>query len=379
MKYLWNLPLAGAALAGCGFVYLAMLSEQPRSGDESIGTAFAIVYSGAACAVLLGAALTGCVATGRFDWLSAGRIASLVIVLTVYVSLVLLLFLPIGTTVDAHFGHIVPGTDASLLVIWLSRYASVGLPLVLLGYAAWLINAPAELRDILSVRYAAIGAVAVLGVFAAIATYAEGRKEVAKMVAKTTAEQQEIAERDAKQRAGFAAMTDADPLTKWLRYADSIDPPDVPVEALRRLAVRPTLEADIVAALTSRNLEMIYAAWWMIANVPTAPAAALAPPMRQSIATIADMLARTAAAEPSEFKRKEYIYYNFTDQLRILPAVMRRFAATTGVDLRDAVAPLRQIIATTYPSSGAADFFLKALAEMAPQIDAAIAARTRKP
>ncbi|MBI3708310.1 MAG: hypothetical protein HY246_11630 [Proteobacteria bacterium] len=378
MKYLWNLPLTGAALAGWGFVYLSLLS-QPRSGDETVGMAFAIIYSGATCAVLLGAALTGCVATGGFDWLSAGRIGSLAIVLTVYVPLVSLLLLPVGTAVDAHFGRIEPGTHASLLVVWLSRFASVGLPLALLGYAAWLINAPAELRDVLAVRYAAIGAVAALGILAAVATYAEGRKEVAKMVAKTTAEQQEIAERDAKQRAGFAALTDADPLTKWLRYADSIDPPDVSVEALRRLAARPTLEADLVAALTSRILEMIYAAWWMVAHVATAPAAALEPPLRQSIAAVADMLARTAATEISELKRKEYVYYNFTDHLRVLPDVMLHMATTTGIDLRDAVAPLRQIIATAYPSSGAADFFVKALAGTAPQIDAALAARTKKP
>lgn len=382
MKYLWNLPLIGAVFSGYMFVYLTMLSEQPRFGDAGLGASLATFLSGIFCALLLGAALVGCVNTGGFDWLSVGRTGALAIVLAMHALLVLLILFPIATTIDTHNEHIVPGSDVSLSIVWLARFAFFGLPIVLIGYAGWLINAPIGSRDGLALRCAALGAITALGIIAAIVTHAENERESAKATAQKTAEEQKTTARIDAQRTGLAALSDADPLDKWFDYVAHVGmsiAPDVHVEAIRRLAARPTLEADLATALNSKERHLIFVAWSLIDQLDFAPSKALEGSMRASIAALAEEIAEAATAQPSERQRSAYLYDTYAAILLILPRIVRRMAVSASVDLRDAVAPLQKIIVEAYPTSGAADFLPRLMAEISGAIDAALAARPKSP
>ena len=183
MKYLINLPLFGAALTGGWFFYLAFLPEPPSGwsdGPSRGAMAFAIFQAAALCWLMLAIAILGGVAAGAFDWLPArGRWGSLAIVLAALLGLILVSFIPVGIAASAS-GAVSGAGDEFGLGLWPSRLVATLLPLVLIAYLAWLINAPEEIRDAHVFRFSglgAVGALAVLGGGVAVAALAESRAE----------------------------------------------------------------------------------------------------------------------------------------------------------------------------------------------------------
>ncbi len=207
MRYLINLPLIGAFLCGWALVHLTILTSPPRGGDAGMGAAIAIVGSGFFLWGLLAVVLAGAAMAGGFTWMPGdSRGARAFMVLLAFGAIVLISLLPIGVAMETA-GR----TDSrvwSPTVIWAARAVAAGLPLVLLAYAAWHINAPETLRDLAGLRYGMIGAVGVLGVVAAAVTVQElGRWNKQASEAAATAREQEDEKVQARRR-DFEALSD---------------------------------------------------------------------------------------------------------------------------------------------------------------------------
>ena len=116
------------------------------------------------------------------------------------------------------------------------------------------------------------------------------REEIA-VIRKTAARYQRMDdERTAMTRAGFAKLTDTDPLRNWVGYTDRFTPDDIRQAALRRLAARPTLEPNLIAALGSSDAELADDTFLVVAAIPFQPSAALEAPIHAWIGRLADKI-----------------------------------------------------------------------------------------
>jgi hypothetical protein len=374
MRYLLNLPLAGAVFMGGQYFYLAVVAA-PRGGDAGLGMAFAMFFSTLFCGLLLAAVLAGCVANGGFDWLSTGRVVGFIVVLAVYVLMCLLLFEPFEIVTDRQ-------QTVGILPTWTTHLVLIGLPLVIAGYAAWLINAPIELRDALGVRYAALGAIAALALLAAGVHVTEAAGWERKQAAESAAKQQANDALTQKLRGVLDSLSDTDPLVKWGDFAESRELREIQevfYEVLRRIAARPALEADLAAALASKDTHQIAVTWWLFQWAPFQPSAALAGPMRASIAGFADKVLEAAASQPSDAERAQYIERNLAPYLGDMFIAAKRMAWFAGVDLRDDVKTLQARIEQASPTSQAARSFPDNFSQFSSEIDYYLATRTKQP
>src|SRR5262249_47951886 len=147
-------------------------------------------------------------------------------------------------------------------------------------------------------------ALAVTGLLCLVAVVVSFRElqrmdEVAQVDAATAQHQ---AEQEAEQqRRAFATLTDADPLAAWDAYLSDVVPADVRAEALRRIAARPQLEAELARALASDNGNWSAEALSLIVRVPFVPSASIVPPVRDAVAAYAEGLAHEAdqTSDPS--------------------------------------------------------------------------------
>ena len=134
---------------------------------------------------------------------------------------------------------------------WSALLAATVAPLVMMGWLAWVINAPATIRR---ARFPAGGGLAAL-LLMVVTGGMLGTPMLLDEIAseRATAARYKLMEheRDAQIRFGFAKLTDADPLRNWIGYTDRFTPNDVRQAALRGFAARPTLEPDLAAVLGS--------------------------------------------------------------------------------------------------------------------------------
>jgi len=264
MKYLLNLPLAVAALLQVWFSSLVFMSTlwSGWSDGPSRGAMVLVMLEPVALAwILLLAVIAGSVFADAFDWLPVRR-RWLQLTLVIGASLLIgILGIPcvlvaiggsaaVGQSEDKHFG---------LVLIGGATIAATVVPLVVMAWLAWLIDAPSLQRHAALPRRISLTALALMALLGGVLGTDMLREEIA-VSRETAARYQRMDdERTAMTRAGFAKLTDADPLRNWVGYTDRTDrftPDNIRQAALRRLAARPTLEPDLIAALGSSNAEL---------------------------------------------------------------------------------------------------------------------------
>ncbi len=206
--------------------------------------------------------------------------------------------------------------------------------------------------------------------------------EIASERATAARYQQMEDERDAETRSGFAKLTDADPLRNWIGYTDRFTPDDVRQAALHGLAVRPTLEPDLVVVLGSSvvgssSMEWTDQAFLAVAAIPFQPSAALEAPLRRRIGRLAEVI-RTVRRPGADSDYDTYVDRWFDDRLAAALVIARKMAEGAGVDLSDALRDLQSAVVEAYPKSNAAKTYPGQVAATAKQIEAAIAARRQR-
>ena len=353
MRYFGTLPLRGACPRGWLITLVPMRSTPARGGDAALGTAFALAFGSMIHGILLAVTVLGCALAGGFDWVPAdGRGARVFLMLLAFIGLVLLCALPLGISMETagrlHNARWDPATIAA------SRAVGSGLPLVLMAYLAWLINAPEPMRQLPGIRYAAlaaIGVLAIVGVVVSVQELARWNRQAAVNVAAEQAEEQEKAD---KTRQEFAALTDGDPLLKWYQYSTYASPDDVRLEAMRRIAARPNLDAELVEVLGSENPLWANEGVRFVADLAFTPSPALAEAVRRRLDAYAQTLTDEAKVVTYDGD-KRLDYYERSNLGNALKAA-RRLAEVSRADLRPQIAALRRAVAL-YPNSDMATSF----------------------
>jgi hypothetical protein len=160
-------------------------------------------------------------------------------------------------------------------------------------------------------------------------------------------------------------------------YTDRFTPDDIRQAALRRLAARPTLEPDLIAALGSPDAELADDTFLVVAAIPFQPTAALESPIRAWIGRLADKI-RTVRRAGEDSDYDTYVDRWFAERLAAVLTVSKRMAENAGVDLSDALRDLQSAIAVAYPKSDAAKTYPRAVAAERARIDVTLAARRQR-
>jgi hypothetical protein len=382
MKYLLNLPLAVAALLQVWFASLVFMSG-PWSGwsdGPSRGAMVLVMLEPVALVwILLLPVIAGSVFADAFDWLPIRRRwLQLTLVLGASV-LIGILVVPcvlvaigesaaVGRTEDKHFGPVLIGG---------ATIAATVVPLIVMACLAWLLDAPPLARHAALPRRISLTALALLALIGGVLGTDMLREEIA-VTRETAARYQRMDdERAAMTRAGFAKLTDADPLRYWVGYTDRFTPDDIRQAALRRLAARPTLEPDLIAALGSSDTELADDTFFVVAVIPFQPTAALEAPIRAWIGRLADKI-RTVRRPGEDSDYDSYVDRWFAERLAAVLTVSKKMAENAGVDLSDALRDLQSAIAEAYPKSDAAKTYPRAVAAERARIDATLAARRQR-
>jgi hypothetical protein len=224
-------------------------------------------------------------------------------------------------------------------------------------------------------RYGALGTIGLLGLVAAATSLQEMGRWDAASRAGAAARVQREAESVQETRRAFAAMSDDATLFDWYAYVGDNVPADVQTEALRRIALRPRLEAELAEALASDNTLWTRAVLRLIAALPVQPSAALEQPLRAALAVITDEVRAWSTA--TRYRQNETVpddraldmYEGYSQQstsgtLQTTLAVAERMAAA-GVDLRDAIDAMQQAAALSTKSEAARYFPAQAAAAKA--------------
>ncbi len=382
MKYLLNLPLAVAALLQVWFASLVFMSA-PWSGwsdGPSRGAMVLVMLEPVALAwILLLPVIAGSVFADAFDWLPVRRRwLQLTLVLGASV-LIGILVIPcvlvaigesaaVGQTEDKHLGPVLIGG---------ATIAATVVPLIGMAWLAWLIDAPPLSRHAALPRRISLTALALMALIGGILGTDMLREEIA-VSRETAARYQRMDdERAATTRAGFGKLTDADPLRNWLGYTDRFTSDDIRQAALRRLAARPTLERDLIAALGSADTELADDTLLVVAAIPFQPSAALEAPIRTWIGRLADKI-RTVRRTGEDSDYDTYVDRWFAERLAAALAVSKKMAENAGVDLSEALRDLQSAIAEAYPKSDAAKTYPRAVAVARAHIDTTLAARRQR-
>lgn len=371
MRYLVNLPLVAAFLLGWMIIHLTILTTPPRGGDAALGAAFALAFGSIFHGILLALTVAGCAWAGGFDWIAAeGRGTRVVLALMAFGAIVLVCALPLGISIETA-GRLHSGRWDTWTII-ASRAVGSGLPLILLAYMAWLINAPEPVRQLPGIRYAAIAAIGVLAVVGAVVSVQELGRWNRDATARAAVERVEQDEKADKTREEFAALTDADPLLKWYQYSTYGSPDDVRLEAMRRIAARPNLDSELIAVLDSPNPLWATEGVRFVADLAFAPSPALAEAVRRRLDAYAQTLTEQAKIVTYEGD-KRLDYYEFSNLGQSLRAA-RRLADVARADLRPQIEALKRAVAL-YPKSDVASRFPREADETARYIATRLAAQ----
>jgi hypothetical protein len=368
MRYLLNLPLLIAML--CLFMVFdtAVLSRTSGGPDAALGAAYAILFGTFMTWLMLGAVLIGCGALGALRWPGVRGAGGAAVALLAFGLIVAIATLPVSIAMESHaaarFG---PGQTT------LARLVAFGLPLVLLLYAGWMINAPHATRTTAAPHVAALGLTGLLCVVALAVSVRELGRQAQVAQADAAAAARQVDEQNDEVRRRFAALTDSDTLLAWYAYTTYAVPDDVRLEALRRIAARPQLEAELATALASDNAAWSEAVLALIISLPFTPSATLVRPVTDAITAYADRLQEGATMSTATDDRLDrYEGYELDTVLKLSV----RMAESNGADLRDAIDAVARAVAL-YPKSATAQSFLRRAAETRAQISQAVAARHR--
>ena len=356
MRYLLNAPLALAAFCQIAFTSLVLM-QGPWAGWEdgpSRGAMAYILIVTAAWALLplLAAALAAALITDAFDGppVFHGRRAALVLgTLFAAAAIAGSMAAAIGES-RAVNGHGFAGLGDPL-----GSIAAIGgtfSPFVVVAWLFWLINAPPRLRRAVWPRRTALAALVLTapGFFLGADAL---RQEIVAQGKLSAQYRQEEDKNEAENVANFASLTDDSPLSSWGAYATNNvyyaerfrkAQDEMRDQALKRIAARPTLEADLAKDLLSRDLYDSFArdsdiAFLLVARAPFAPSAALEAPIRDAMKRIvAEMRAAGPGKEwPGQSDVLELLHF---EQFRRAP---RRVATDRQADGRSRRRPPRSL------------------------------------
>jgi len=388
MKYLLNVPLAVAALLHAWFISLVLMPG-PWSGwgdGPSRGAMVLVMLQPVLLSwLLLVPVIIGAVFAGGFDWLRVHR-RWLQLVLALGISL-LIAILALPCIANAIGVSAAVGDSDSMafgpLTKWSALIVATLVPLILMGWLAWVINAPAAIRGAMLPGGASLAALLLTALTGGILGTGMLVDEIASERATAVRYKQMDDERSAEIHSGFAKLTDADPLWKWAGYTDRFTPEDVRQPALRRLAARPTLEPDLIAALGAPDTGSPDAAtdseraFLLVAALPFEPSAAFGEPVRARIGRLAREI-RTLRQPGSSNDFDDYVDSWYDERLAAALVMSKKIAASAGVDLSDALRDLQSAVVEAYPKSKSAKTYPGQVAMTTKQIEAIVAARPRQ-
>lgn len=371
MRYLVNLPLLAALPCGWIMIQLTILTTPARGGDAGLGVAYAIGFGSIFFWIMVTVTVLASAMTDAFDWIPAeGRGSRFVLVLMGFAAIVLISLLPTGIAMETAGG--LEDKRWSALTVIASRAAGEGLPMLLLAYIAWVINAPEEVRQLPGLRYAVIACTGLLIAAAAAVSVQElarwNRLSAENMAAVRKQEDEKVT----AYRTAFAALTDADPLLAWNQYTSHAMPDDIRLEAMRRIALRPTIDAELIRVLGSGNGNWAAQGASYVADLAIKPSPELAETTRKYLETYARDL--TEGAKLQTYDGDKRLDYYEQSRLRDALAVGRKLAETNRLDLRSQIEALQQAVAL-YPKSETAGWFPREGAEARKQIAALLVAR----
>jgi hypothetical protein len=371
MKYLLNVPLAVAALCQVGFASLALMPG-PWAGWEdgpSRGAmAFIMLEMALAAWLPLLVAALGAVFTDAFDWspvIHRGRRRAAMSVATLFVAAAIAASMVVALSDSAAVG----GHDFAQYGALPVAIATIGgtiVPLVAIAWLFWLIDAPLPQRHAAWPQRIALGALAFTAPGFVIGVVGLGQEIVAegRLAASYKLEEDE---NEAQNAARFASLTDASPLSSWGAYATNTSyyadrfrraEDEMREAALKRLAARPTLEADLAKDLLSRNKYDSFArdsdiAFLLVARVQFVPTAALEMPLRNAMSRIAAEMRKAGPGQawPGDSDTLDsYIRSEYAERLAASLVIAKRMTAA-GVDLRDALRELQSTAIAAYPKT----------------------------
>jgi hypothetical protein len=367
MRYLLNLPLV-IALAALAMVFdTAVLSRSPGGGDAALGAAYAELFGTFLVWFMLGLVLAACGAMGGLRWPAARGFAGCMIALMGFGFIVVLALQPLGIAMELHAVRQFGTTQTAA-----ARLAAFGLPFVLMLYAAWMINAPAANREQPAAHGIALGAIGLLCLVAAVVSAREMGRQAEQAQADAAAIRRQEDEQSQQVRRVFATLTDADPLLSWDAYVGYSVPDDVRIEALRRVAVRPTLEADLTRALADSNWNWSDEALSLIVRLPFQPSAGLVQPVHAALADMAAQLMQ--ASREVTYEHDKWLDDYQTFRLATALQVAEKMADAAGADLRNDIDAIARAVAL-FPKSETARSFPAKAAETKAHIAKILAAR----
>jgi hypothetical protein len=361
-----------AALLQAVFAGLVLMPGSWAGSGDGPGTALVMLEPVVFAWLLFLPVTAGAVFAGAFDWLPVRRRGwQLAWVLGATV-LTLMLTVPcvpvaIGDTDDQHFGR--------MLIIG-ATIAATFVPLILMTWLAWLIDAPPRLRHAALPRDISLAALALTALTGGILGTHMLRAEIA--VSRETAAryQQMDDERASELRDGYEKLSDASAMRDWVFFTDRFIPDDMRAATLRRLAARPTLEVDLIAALEQPDADFADNTLLVVAALSFQPSAALAAPLRAEIARLAHEI-RTTREPRSGNDFGSYLDSFYEDRLAAMLVVSKKMADSAGADLSDALRDVASAIAEAYPDSRSATSYPREVAAAGAHIEAALAARRK--
>ena len=382
MRYLLNLPLGLAALLQVWFAGLVLMpgpwtgwSDGPSRGAMGLVMLEPALFAW----LLLLPVPAAAVFAGAFDWLPVRRRRWQLMLVAGASVLALLLTVPcvfvaigssaaVGDSDSQHLGR---------LLILGATIAATLVPLVVMAWLAWVIDAPPLLRHAALPRDISLAALALTALTGGILGTQMLGEEF--RVYRETAEsyRQMDDERDVAIRTGFAKLSDASPLRSWVGYTDRFTPTDIRQAALRGLATRPTLEPDLIAALQQSDTDFADNTLLVVAALSFQPSAALEAPLRAAFVRLARKI-RTVREPGSGNDFGSYLDGFFEERLAAMLVVSKKMADSAGVDLRDALRDVQDAIAEAYPDSKSAKTYPRDVVAAAAHIDAALAARRQR-
>ncbi len=384
MKYALNLPLALAALFQAWFASLVLMSGPWAGwsdGPSRGAMALAMLEPAAFCWGLLLIAMVGAAFTDAFDWLPIERRWLRRTLVAGAAPLIVALAVPcIGMAIEGSAA--VGGRGAEHLGALLSPGAmivAVLLPFILAGWLAWMIDVPPPRRDAALPRGIGFGALALTVLVGGPLGTGMLADEIRSERATSLRYQQDIDERETQRTADFAGLTDSSPLHNWGAYAtDDLDRKERREAALRRLAARPTLQADLEKDLVSSYARDSDIALLLVERVQFAPSAALEAPLRAAMSRIAGEMRKAGFGDkwPGDAVTLDsYIRSGFSERLAASLVIARRMADSAGVDLRDALRELQSTAIAAYPKTKSAETYGREVAAADKYIDGALASR----
>lgn len=370
MRYLVNLPLLAALPCGWIMIQLTILTTPARGGDAGLAAAYGIVFSSIFFWIMVAVTVLASALTDVYDWIPAdGRGSRFMLVLMGFAAIVLVALLPTGIAMESP-GRLDDERWSAVTII-ASRAVGAGLPALLLAYIAWVINAPEEVRQLPGLRYAVIVCTGLL-IAAAAAVSAQELARWNRLSAENMAAvRQQEDEKVKAYRSAFAALTDADPLLTWNQYTSYAMPDDIRLEAMRRIASRPTIDAELIRVLGSENGNWAAQGASYVADLAIKPSPELAEATRKYVEAYARSL--TEGAKLQTYDGDKRLDYYEQSRLRDALAVARKLAETNRLDLRPQIDALRQAVAL-YPKSETAGWFPREAAEAQKQIAATLGA-----